>query len=163
MGQRELLLTIGAIIIFSISSFSVNQLALRNSEAIYMQQAEFYAVKLAQQFIEEAKIKAFDETTIVGNPVSIPSDFKSIPMGPEGGETYPNFDDVDDFNGFSTSIATNIGAMTISLSVDYVNETDLDSVVTTQTFYKKMSVTVQSDYLTNLVTAHYVFAYQKNP
>jgi len=158
MGQQQLMLTIGAIVLFSLVSLSVNRLLLNHTDAIYGQQAEFYAAKLAQRFIEEAKVKAFDETTIVGT-VSTPDGFS---LGPGTGESYPNFDDVDDFNGFATTLSTNIGAMTVSISVDYVQETNLDSVVSTKTYYKKMSVTVQSDYLISPVTAHYVFGFQKN-
>jgi len=161
MGQQQLMLTLGAIVLFSLVSLSVNRLVLNHTDAIYGQQAEFYAIKLAQRFIEEAKVKAFDENTINATTGSV-NGFKLPPMGPEPVESYPNFDDVDDFNAFTTTLSTNIGAMTVSISVDYVQETNLDLVVATKTFYKKMSVTVQSDYLTSPVTAHYVFAFQKN-
>lgn len=163
MGQRELLLTVGAIVVFSLVSLTVNRLVLGHTDGIYRQQAEIYAAKLAQRFIEEAKVKAFDENSIVGSPAILPNGFTDSPLGPEASESYPNFDDVDDFNGFNTNIATNIGTMSVSISVDYVNETNLDLVVMTKTYYKKMSVTVQSDYLISPVTAHYVFAFQKNP
>ncbi|MFQ5864306.1 MAG: hypothetical protein ACE5IW_03660 [bacterium] len=164
MGQRELLLTIGAIVIFSLMSLSINRLAVRNSVAITDQQIEFFGVSLAQRFIEEAKVKAFDENTIVGNPAIMPSGFTSVPMGPGVGEVYPNFDDVDDFNGFTTTESTNMGNMDVSISVDYVSDANLDSVINpTKSFYKKMTVTVQSDYLNHSITAEYVFAFQKNP
>jgi hypothetical protein len=158
MGQRELLLTIGAIIIFSLTSLSINQLSLRNSEAIYGQQAEFYAVSVAQRFIEEAKAKAFDENTITGT-VSAPSGFSTL--GPDT-ESYPNFDDVDDFSGFSTTDPSIIGTIvdSVAIAVSYVQE-DLTETVS-HTYYKKMTVTAFSDYLNSPVQADYVFAYQKN-
>lgn len=161
MGQKELLLTIGAITIFALVSLSVNRHILINTDAIYGRQAEFYAAKLAQRFIEEAKVKAFDESTINNTPSNIPNDFSSL--GPGGSESYPNFDDVDDFNGFSTTVATKVGPMTVNIAVAYVNETNLDSVVTSKTYYKRMTVTTQSDYLNAPVTMRYVFAFQKNP
>ncbi|MFQ5771795.1 MAG: hypothetical protein ACE5HX_14770 [bacterium] len=164
MGQRELLLTLGAIVIFSLTTLTVNRLTVRNSEAVYGQQAEFYALSVAQQFVEEAKVKAFDENTIAGNPISMPGGFTSTPMGPGVSESYPNFDDVDDFNGLTTTVTTKMGPMSVNIAVDYVQDTNLDSIVNpTKTFYKKMTVTVQSAYLPNPVTARYVFAFQKNP
>lgn len=163
MGQRELLLALGAITLFSITSVTINRLSLRNSEAIYAQQAEFYAVSVAQQFVEEAKTKAFDELSIVGNPATMPSGFSPTPMGPGVDESYPNFDDVDDFNGYTTTLSTDMGDMNVTIAVDYVSDANLDSVVSpVKTFYKKMFVTVQSDYLNSPVAVQYVFAFQKN-
>ncbi|MFQ5771736.1 MAG: hypothetical protein ACE5HX_14475 [bacterium] len=164
MGQQELILTLGAIVLFSLVSLSVNRLVVNHTDAIYSQQAELYAVSVAQQFIEEAKLKAFDENTITGT-VSNPGGFSSWGQwGFETGETYPNFDDVDDFHGFTTTLTTDVGAMTINITVDYVEDSDLDVPVTpTKTYYKKMTVIVQSDYLINPVTAEYIFAFQKNP
>ncbi|MFQ6114023.1 MAG: hypothetical protein ACE5NG_08015 [bacterium] len=158
MGQRELLLTIGAIVVFSLTSLSINRLSLRNTEAIYGQQAEFYAVSVAQRFIEEAKVKAFDENTIIGT-VTDPSGFSTL--GPDT-ESYPNFDDVDDYDGYSTTDPSIIGTIvdSVSISVVYVQDDLADSG--SKTYYKKMTVTAYSDYLNNPVRADYVFAYQKN-
>lgn len=156
------MLTIGAIILFGIASLTANQLMVRNSEAIYNRQAEFYAISVVQQYIGEAKTKAFDEKTIVGHPGSLPSGF-SATLGPESGEVYPHFDDVDDFNGYTTTLTTNVGTMAITISVGYVNEANLDAVVGTPTYYKKIRVTAQSNYLSSPVQADYVVAYHRNP
>jgi len=156
------LLTIGAIILFGIASLTANQLMVRNSEAIYNRQAEFYAMSVIQRYIGEAKAKAFDETTIVGHPVSLPSGF-SATLGTDTGEAYPYFDDVDDFNGYTTTLTTNVGTMTIAISVGYVAETNLDVVVVSRTYYKKIRVTAQSNYLLGPVQADYVVTYHRNP
>jgi len=164
MGPRELLLTLGAITIFGITTLSVNRLALNNSDAIVNQQIELYALNLAQRFIEEGKTRAFDEFTISNTPASLPSGFTPAPLDHGVTEAYPNFDDVDDFNGLSLVQDTPVGSMTVSVSVNYVSEANLDSIVDpTKTFYKKMSVQVQSEALSNVVQADYVFAFQKNP
>ncbi|MFQ5601902.1 MAG: hypothetical protein ACE5HS_01385 [bacterium] len=163
MGQRELLLTIGAIVIFALTTLSVNRRNLSNTDAILQRQAEFLAVGVAQRFIEEAKVKAFDENTINGNPISMPSGFTGSPLGPGEGESYPNFDDVDDFNGLTTTVPTNMGPMSVNVEVQYVHETKLDSVVSTKTFNKKMTVTVDCSYLNKPVALTYIFAFLKNP
>ena len=155
------MLTIGAIILFGIASLTANQLMVRNSEAIYNRQAEFYAMSVIQRYIGEAKAKAFDETTIVGHPV-LPSGF-SATLGTESGEAYPYFDDVDDFNGYTTTLTTNVGTITITISVGYVAETNLDVVVLLPTYYKKIRVTAQSNYLLSPVQADYVVTYHRNP
>ena len=61
------------------------------------------AFSLADDMIEEIKGKAFDEATIqfptaTGN-LTLPGN-----LGPETGEVYPYYDDVDDYNGYSKSI-----------------------------------------------------------
>lgn len=164
MGQSELLLTIGAIVAFSVTSLTVNRLMVRNNDAIYDQQTEFYALGLAQQIIEEAKVKEFDENTIDGS-VTTASGFTtgSGGLGKDSGESYPhNFDDVDDYIDIPSPQTTAIGPMTVNVSVFYVQETDLDTNAGSKTYYKKMIVTVQSPDLVNQVTAEYVFGYQKN-
>ncbi len=163
MGSRELILTIGAIVIFSLTTLSINRLTLGNSEATINQQIELYALNLAQRFIEEGKTRAFDETTIANTPASMPAAFGTPPLTHGVSESYPSFDDVDDFNGLTLTEATPVGQMQVNVAVNYVSEANLDSVVNpTKTFYKKMTVTVTSDALAIPVRSEYVFAYQKN-
>lgn len=162
MGQREMIFTIGAIILFSINTLTINRLGLVQSTATTNQQVEFYAVNLAQRFIEEAKTRAFDENVINATPVALPDGFTDPPLGPGGGESYPNFDDVDDFNGLNLAVPTRMDSMTVTVTVDYVSEANLDSVVTNKTFFKRMRVQVRSPYLNRPMQASYVFAFQRN-
>lgn len=160
MGQQELLLTIGAIVAFSIASFATNQNTVRNSEAVYQRQAEFYALSMAQRFIEEAKTRAFDEKAI-NTLVTSPTDFIN-PLKSDGAETYPNYDDADDFVDAPTTFTSDLGTMTVNITFVYVPDTNLGITSITRTFYKKMQVTVTTPYLTSPVTVSYVFAHQKN-
>lgn len=81
-----------------------SDVAWRSSRSEAMADAMFYA----QQLMEEIKSKTFDENT--ESPWS-------ASLGPNGGESYPNYDDVDDFNGYSDSPATNYSR---SVVVDYI-------------------------------------------
>ncbi len=161
MGHQELLLTIGAIVTFSILNFTVSQHAVRNSDAIYSTQAEFYATSLAQRFIEEAKTKAFDKNTLTATADAV-SDFTPS-LGPEAGEVYPNFNDVDDYDGLTRNESFTIDTMRVTITVFYVDETNLNTDAGTRKFYKKMRVSVQSSYLISPVRTDYVFAFQRNP
>lgn len=160
MGQQELLLTLGAIVAFSIASLAINQNTVRNTEAVYQRQAEFYALSMAQRFIEEAKTREFDEKAI-NAPVGNPTQFIN-PLKKDGTEAYPDFDDVDDFVDVPTTFTSDLGTMTVAIAVSYVTDTNLDDAAGTRTFYKKMQVTVTTPYLTNPVVVRYVFAFQKN-
>jgi hypothetical protein len=159
MGQSELLMTLGAIVTFSLLTLSINRSVIAQSEGIYNQQIELYTMGIAQRFIEEAKTKAFDESAI--NSVSDPSNFTPTPAS-HGPEIYPYFDDVDDFVDAPGTITTPLGSMSVTIAIDYVNDTDLNTSAGTNTYYKKMTVTIQNRYLNRPVVADYVFAYQKN-
>ncbi len=162
MGYRELMLSIGALMVFAMVTISVNRNTLAQNDAIYGQQAEYVALNLAQQFIEEAKLRAYDEVTIDGT-VSSPSEFNAVGnFGPGNGETYPNFDDVDDYHGLSQTFDTSIGPMQVDIEAYYVTDTDLTTDAAAKTYYKRMIVSVQSDYLNSPVRAEYVFSYQRN-
>ena len=160
MGQQELLLTIGAIVIFGMSMVSTNLLTVEQTEAIYRQQAELYALSIAQGYIEEARAKAFDENTIQ-NTASSANDFTATASS-GAGETYPAFDDVDDFVNIPTDTTTNLGQMSVNIDVQYVDVADLEYPVAYRTYYKKMTVSVFSEYLIDTVRVDYIFAYQKN-
>jgi hypothetical protein len=158
MGHRELLLTLGAIITFGILTLRINLSVVKSSEAVYGQQAEINALSLAQQFIEEAKLKAFDENTVAGTVPNETGFTNAGSLGPEGGA----LDDIDDYDGTNTSVPTPIGNMNVTITVHYVQESDLETSVSSRTYYKKMTVTVQTAYLSNPVSAEYVFAFHKN-
>jgi hypothetical protein len=165
MGQQQLFLTLGAVVLFGIVTISVNVNIARNTEAVYDQQIVAYAANLGQRFIDEAKTRAFDEASILAVPTSIPGNFKPPgSMGTEGGEVYPNIDDVDDFHGYTSTVSTDMGDMNVSIVVYYVTATDLDTDVggSGKTRYKKMTVTVTCSQLPAPVVVTYVFAFQKN-
>ncbi len=164
MGQRELLLTLGAMVIFGMTTITVNQNLLSGSEAIHDQQVEILTMNVAQKYIEDAKTKAFDENTINDeNGITVNSFGNPGSLGPGTGESYPhNFDDVDDFNGLSLVDSSTTISMNVSVTVKYVAATDLNTPVFTKQFYKIMTVNVNNEYLLAPVQAQYVFAYQKN-
>jgi len=151
MGQQQLLLTVAAIVIFGISSVAVNQNMLRQSDAIYQQQATFFATAVAQQYIEEAKLLAYDENTITNSTANF------TPPGSLGG---PDADDVDDFEDDPTVTLNDPIAMTVDFDVRYVKDDLTDA--SAEKAYKKLTVTVNSPYLINPVTAEYIFGYHKN-
>jgi hypothetical protein len=162
MGQRELLLLLGAITLFGVAAFNVKRFSVDQNESMLRRQIEFYAVSLAQSFIEEANAKAFDAQDT--NPSSPdPEDFTDLAaLGPEAGEVYPGFNDVDDYDGFFKTDTTSLGAFKVNIQVGYVQETNPNVVVNTKTFYKKAAVTVTHEFLKMPVNLNHVFGYRKN-
>ena len=163
MGRSELLLVLGALMLFGVTMLSTNRYMVDQNESIIQREYEFYAISLAQSFIEEAKTKAFDANVINASP-PVPSGFTGNgQLGPAGGEFYPNFDDIDDYNGLSLTDSTSRGSFDVDIIVGYVKETSPDLIeVSQKTFYKKMIVSVTNPYLIQPVQLDFIFSYFGN-
>ena len=109
------MLVLGALMLFGLTMLSTNRYIADQNESIIRQEYEWYSISLAQSFIEEAKTKAFDANVINASP-SVPSGFTPYgQLGPAAGETYPNFDDIDDYNGLALTDSTTRGNFDITI------------------------------------------------
>ncbi|NUM73180.1 hypothetical protein HUU40_02350 [candidate division KSB1 bacterium] len=162
MGQRELLLLLGAITVFGTAALNLKRFIVNQNELMLQRQFESYAVALAQSFIEEAKGKSYDDRDT--NPAAPKTyDFTApAALGPEAGEIYPRFNDVDDYDGFTKIDSSGLGKFSVAIQVDYVEESDPNRVVNTQTFYKKMTVTVTHYFLDQPITLSSIQGYREN-
>lgn len=166
MGEREMILVLAALLFFSMTSLTVNRFCLQNDETMLQSEFQYYAISLAQSIIEEAKTRYFDVAVETEPPPSLsqlPNLF-TYPLGPRWNESYPNFSDVDDYHGLNLNITNNTNPSaranyTVRVQVGYVNESNIDQVVTYKTFYKKMTVIVTSAYLPAPVVLSHVFSY----
>src|SRR5215831_14572787 len=88
MGAN-MMLTIGALVIFGIFLGAANKLMIGNNQVA--SQNEFYitAISLAQSVIDEAKTKAFDQVTVSGSVTSRSSLTLGAKLGKDGTETTP--------------------------------------------------------------------------
>jgi hypothetical protein len=148
----------GALIILALSSLNFNSSILETSTVEIETKVALTAFSLADDLIEEIKGKSFDETTKpfpTTNPASLtPADS----LGPDPGETYKDFDDIDDFNGYIKTVsAPHAENYHIDCKVQYVNGDNPDQVSLTQTFYKRVNVTVTSPYMKDPVQLSFVF------
>lgn len=160
MGEREMILVLGAMFFFSMTSLSVNRFCLQNDEIMMQSEFDYYAISLAQGIIEEAKTRYFDVAVEGATPPlsSLPGLF-TYPCGPRWNESYPNYSDVDDYNGLDLNINTSRANYRVRVVVGYVNETNLNTLVGYKTFYKKMTVTVTSNYISAPIALSHVFSY----
>ena len=161
MNTGESLLSVGALLVFSLVSLNFNSNVLQNTTVEVENKVYLTAFSLADDLIEEVKQKAFDAATIdfpTTNPESLtPSDN----LGPGNFEDYPNFNDIDDFNGFSRGVsAPHAENYVVSCLVQYVDADNPDNVVSTQTFYKKVTVIVTSPYLRNSIKLSQIFTHK---
>ncbi len=143
MGTSETILTIGALMLLSLFSLTLNSHMVYDHTVIYHSEQVLEAIGQAQLYIEEAENLRFDEDN---SAQAIASYTEPGDLGPDSGESYGNFDDVDDFNGFSvTDSLSNSIPFTINISVHYVDPDNDYRQISTQSYYKEISVTIDSD------------------
>ncbi|OIP56059.1 MAG: hypothetical protein AUK34_12030 [Ignavibacteria bacterium CG2_30_36_16] len=158
MSTVQSMLTIAALVFLSLASLQFNRTALHTQTAEIENKVYLTAFSLADDMIEEIKVKGFDETT-VPFPTNITTNLTSLAnLGPDAGETYGSYDDVDDYNGYEKLIsAPHAEDYFISVTVKYVDGDDPDTFSTVQTFYKKVLVTVSSPFMNYPVKLSFIF------
>ncbi|MGE5364426.1 MAG: hypothetical protein ACM3SM_09865 [Bacteroidota bacterium] len=158
MGGIQSVLAIGAMLLLTLTTINFNSAYLNNSTVEIENKVMMTAFSLADDMIEEIKIRSFDEKTVQFTSAN-PSDLTpSSSLGPETGESYATFDDIDDFNGYTKSIsAPHAENYSIRCKIEYVSATAPDNVSSTQTFYKRAKITVSSPYLRHSINLSYIF------
>ncbi|MGD8305237.1 MAG: hypothetical protein PVF17_01160 [Ignavibacteria bacterium] len=158
MNTGQSFLSIGALIVLSLVSLNFNSAVLTNTTVEVENKVYLTAFSLADDLIEEIKQKAFDAATVnfpTTNPASLTSAYS---LGHGSWESYPAFNDIDDFNDFVKSVsAPHAENYTITCTVTYVDGDDPDTVVWTQTFYKKVTVNVSSPYMRVPIQLSHIF------
>jgi len=150
------MLTIGALMLLSISVMSTNRSSLQHGAIINQTEISLYSVSLAQAKIEEASGQAFDtfsstDTAEAGAVITALTQLSST-LGKEAGETYTsekvnNFDDFDDYNYFSGTnpyklYVPGVDTFRIQTTVFYVDTANPGVDAGTRTWHKRMIVKV---------------------
>lgn len=152
VGYSEVLQTMAAMIIFSVILLNANQMIHRNSLIQVESELEQEIIALGQEVVEEARTKSFDEVTdnAVAPPSLIPGGFtQPAQLGADAGEgSRVNFNDFDDYNGWSDTFTTEHGVFELSAEVYYVDPVNYQKTASTTTF-KKIEVTISSHFLRN--------------
>ena len=163
MGNIQSMLTIGAIALFSLISIRFNSSVLENMTVEVENKAYLTAFSLADDLMEEIKQKAFDDQTVVFrsiNPWELTPRNQFAPEAVDSGETSDpsTWDDIYDYNEYTRPVSLpHFEGYVVSCSVEYVTKNNVNLESLTQTFYKKVKVTVSSDYMRNPVTLSFIF------
>ncbi len=162
MNNVQSMITIGAISIFSLISIRFNATVLETSNVEVENKIYLTAFSLADDLIEEIKQKAFDEETVVFRSINPEELSQSIEFGSakDPGETSDplTFDDIDDYNGFSKTVSLpHAEGFTVTSQVVYVQPTNFELISLSQTFFKRVTVWVSSDYLSHPVKLSFIF------
>jgi hypothetical protein len=149
MQTGQMLQTMGALVLLSLLILNANRAVLGNTRTVYTGQYASTAISIAQSYILEATVKEYDQKTI-GLPLAKNVTQFSTTLGPETGETsIGKFNDVDDYDGYTSMITTPTDPLTayqVSFTVEYVDENDYAVVCSNPTFYKRITVSVTVPY-----------------
>jgi hypothetical protein len=147
----------GALVLLSLSSLRFNTSVLENSTAQIENKVCLTAFSLADDMIETIKQRSFDEAT-VEFPTGLANLSTADKLGPESGETYQTFNDIDDYNNYNKTVsAPHAENYSVMCKVAYVDGNNPDNEISTQSYYKKVTITVSSPYMKDDVSLSFVF------
>lgn len=154
MNTGQMLLVIGALALLSTLTLAVNSTIINKYQMIYEAEATIDAISLGQALLDEALAKAFDEKTTGTSKVYNVSNLTPIgSLGADAGEAIAGFDstflsvlrfdDFDDFHNYNRIATTpRMGRFVVTSRVIYVTSANPDLAAGSQTYQKKMVVTV---------------------
>ena len=164
------MLTVGFLVLLTIAVINANRLIVDKDSSYYEAEAYKQASILANSLITEIQTKKFDSRYDYPSPYTGMQPLNTFDgwnsMGPSnnaknyvnpGGaaDTYPYksvrgdngnyFDDVDDYNGYKRSASTaTLSGFTLTVSVYYVYPSNTDIAAYTQTYTKRIDITVSN-------------------
>jgi len=159
MNTGQMILTMGAMIFLSAIVLRVNTVTLINTDTQYNSKFDILATSIGNTMIEEISKKAFDENSLSSTLTKTNELTNKNQLGPDG-ETYSQFDDIDDYDGYSYSDSTLPSAIfDVVCSVDYVKDTEPDKIDNQRQWTKKITVKVSSKSMEDVVTVSTLYSY----
>ncbi len=150
MGYRELFLVLLSVVLLTTLMVQINAGTNESRETLFELEIAHTAASIAQQYLDEIRSKQFDALSSVIPPGSMPGGFTAWNgLGHGWWETYPNYNDVDDYHGFTRTHNLNGVDYNVAIQVHYVRDSAPDVAYNDETFFKRVTVTVTSSYLTN--------------
>jgi hypothetical protein len=118
------------------------------------------ATSIATSIIEQAKSFSFDEATDSNSVNDVDELTGSGNLGPEAGETLATFNDFDDFDKYSYRDSTMPSAVfDVSCEVMYIHPANLKVKYHSETWHKKIIVTVASPFMTDSIKQASIYSY----
>ncbi|MEE9187354.1 MAG: hypothetical protein V3U10_04870 [Bacteroidota bacterium] len=145
-GTHQMMFVVAAMTLLSQITIIVSQFMGSTIETNLQSEATITATGLAQSLLREVTMKGFDENTLT-DPADMTSDLTlDVNFGPDAGEAYPNFDDIDDYDEYARIVTTaRLGDYRVRTEVWYVRDNNLNEEAPLRTFYKKVIVTVDQN------------------
>lgn len=160
MGGGQMSLIVGTVVLLAALVLNVNRSLLTSTDQTIEAEAILAGTSAAQQVIDLISDKEFDEATI-GTYVENVADFTTpASLGADAGETMSTYDDVDDYDGDSLTVATpRMGNYKAWITVNYVNPASPGTISGSRTRMKRIDVSVYSSYLPDTLEMSYYASY----
>lgn len=171
MNTGQMMLTIAAMFLLSMVILTTNRGFLTTSTTMYQSRYDILGVSLATSIIEDATGLSFDEATHSAAITSTSSLTASTSLGLDGTESRSRpdlFDDFDDYNCYKTNPKLDtlvIQGTTQKMifdsycRVDYTVQDDPNTITTSKTYFKKISIKVFAPGMTDTVRMSSVYSY----
>ena len=151
------MITLLAMVLLSVLILRVNNMFLQTNTTLYTTKFEVLGYSLAQSMIQEIEGFPFDQNSI-STAIADSNSFTTT-LGPESGETFATFNDMDDYNNYTRTDTVpdhNGIVFNIKCKVEYVLPTTPDVATASKTWHKRITVFVTSPYMTqNTLTNQY--------
>ena len=166
MNTGQTILAVGAMILLSTIVLRVNSTFLSSDEVLNQSKYIFLATSIATSIIQEAKNLRYDEVTTdttigeITNPsVFTPKEALKWDAGENKDSTH-TFDDFDDYNFYAyTDSSMPSAVFHVSCRVEYVDEKNPTVAATYKTFNKRITVTVSSVFMNDVIQLSSIFSY----
>lgn len=140
MNASQLILLFASLVILSTAILLTNRASIETQDERIAARNLYLTLNASKSLFEEIKTKIYDEKIISMISLNKDSLTSISKLGPEN-EVYPNFDDIDDFNGFTKNITSEINQIhNISVRVNYVSESNPDILSSVPTYYKLVTI-----------------------
>ena len=156
-----MLLSIAGVFLLSNLILNVHKANTERMLSIYTSESVIDASGLAQSILDEIQTKAFDENTTTSAVSDTDSLTSANNLGPDTGEVLnTSFDDIDDYNNFTTSIVLDrMGTFDIKVTVTYVNTLSPQTTSSSPTFCKHVQVALTNYSLLDTLKFDHIIAY----
>lgn len=139
-------------------SLNVQRASLNAKVQVIDNEMETMAGGVALEVLDYIGTKDFDSATADGKEVNSPNELTPQPFST--GQPFASADDVDDFHGMQTHTVAEFGfEFNVDAVVQYVNEDDPEQTSGSQTYAKRVTVTVSSEHLRSPVQISHVYSY----
>jgi hypothetical protein len=169
MGTGQVLFSLGAMALLATSTISMHKGYNASYQQVIQSKLGITAVSLASSIIEEATGKAFDRRTDDSAVTALSALTPVAQLGKDAGESYPDsITDFDDFNNLSIVKAFTDtvykkpyggGTFNIKCKVEYVNPGSPNTVSSSPTWDKRLTVTVTSPDMKDTIQTQFVYSY----
>ena len=159
MISVQTILTILGLSLFSYLLLNYQNVTSQNHVNCYENEGIISAISIAQSFLENIQVKAFDENT-VSSAVQNTSQLSST-LGAESGESSLQlFDDIDDFDNYQEIIQlSRLDSFRVVVDVYYINTLNPDQEVMSPTFSKRIDVQISNKYVQNPIKLNTIVSY----